>query len=413
MKNNPLRVAWFCQYDIHCLAPHLPIVPPYRYHASSWIVSLAREMTHSSNVELHIITLSPHIRKSTSIVNDNIHFHVLKTGIPLCPRPFPNWLPLNVLTCFVRERSLLNRKVRQINPDIIHAHGTEYAYALAACRARFPFLVSIQGILTHYYKANPTPHQWCGQWMEQWAIHRTKYFGCRTEFDTHFVREINPNAIIFTLQEIVNHLFFERCWTPPHTSSFLTVGEISGRKGTETVIRAFSLIHKEIPDATLFIVGSGKPSYVESLKQLAGRLNILDHVTFTGTLTADKIADLHMRCEMLLFPSFMDNSPNAVAEAMVTGLPVIATRAGGIPSMIKDKHTGMLVDIANPEQLAAAAISLLHNPKEQQRISENSRTVARQRHSPDTVVQQTLTAYRTILSASQTPTPVRHKSRHE
>jgi glycosyltransferase involved in cell wall biosynthesis len=97
-------------------------------------------------------------------------------------------------------------------------------------------------------------------------------------------------------------------------------------------------------------------------------------------------------------PSANENSPNTLAEAMVSGLPVIATSVGGIPSMVEHGKTGWLVPPHNPPDLANAILDLLNNPEKRTRLGQAARQRARDRHLPEHVATQTMDAYREILT---------------
>jgi glycosyltransferase involved in cell wall biosynthesis len=101
---------------------------------------------------------------------------------------------------------------------------------------------------------------------------------------------------------------------------------------------------------------------------------------------------------VFVLPSENENSPNALAEAMVSGMPVIATRVGGIPSMVEDGQTGLLVPWGDPASLAEKMAWLLAHPEERERLGQNACRVARARHAPQTVADETVQAYKEILA---------------
>jgi glycosyltransferase involved in cell wall biosynthesis len=93
----------------------------------------------------------------------------------------------------------------------------------------------------------------------------------------------------------------------------------------------------------------------------------------------------------------MENSPNALAEAMVSGMPVVATAVGGIPSLVDDGRSGRLVAPGDPKQLAAVLAELLADSGKRAALGREAQMVARQRHLPETVAEQTMRVYKEIL----------------
>lgn len=124
-----------------------------------------------------------------------------------------------------------------------------------------------------------------------------------------------------------------------------------------TALRAFQTVAGQIPEARLFIAGSGPE--LSALRLLADTLGIRERVEFTGSLDRDAMAALMRRCHLMLNPSLVDNMPNSVLEAMACGLPVVSTNVGGVPYIVAHGLTGMLVPAADPAAMAAAAIRLL------------------------------------------------------
>ena len=129
--------------------------------------------------------------------------------------------------------------------------------------------------------------------------------------------------------------------------------------GNDVALQAFALILARFPGARLSVAGSGPEA--AALAALAQRLGIAAQVHFTGRLDREQMAVLYRDAHLMLNASRVDNMPNAVLEALASGLPVVSTRAGGIPFMVKDGHTAMLVAVDDAAAMAAAAIEVLEN----------------------------------------------------
>jgi len=99
-----------------------------------------------------------------------------------------------------------------------------------------------------------------------------------------------------------------------------------------------------------------------------------------------------------IHPSYIENSPNSVCEAMALGMPIISTNVGGINSLINDKFEGLLVQEGEPYSLAAAIIELINNYEYAKLLAKNARERAINRHDPPKIKKQLLDIYKTILS---------------
>jgi glycosyltransferase involved in cell wall biosynthesis len=120
-------------------------------------------------------------------------------------------------------------------------------------------------------------------------------------------------------------------------------------KGIDFLLRALALLAHAGQDVALHLAGDG-PRRAE-YEALAGDLGILDRVTFHGFLTKPQVADVLRRSDLFVLASRFENNPCALIEAMASGLPVVATRVGGVPEMV-DAGTGILVKPQSPEALA-------------------------------------------------------------
>jgi glycosyltransferase involved in cell wall biosynthesis len=126
-----------------------------------------------------------------------------------------------------------------------------------------------------------------------------------------------------------------------------------------TAMRAFARVRDVFPTARLSVAGSGPE--LRSLEALAASLGIADAVRFPGRLDRDQVAALYREADVMLNPSLVDNMPNSVLEAMACGLPVVSTRSGGVPYVVRDGVSALLVDAGDAEAMAAAALRLMRD----------------------------------------------------
>ena len=127
-----------------------------------------------------------------------------------------------------------------------------------------------------------------------------------------------------------------------------------------TALRAFAIVRAQRPQAVLTIAGSG-PLRGE-LEQLAAQLGVADAVSFTGRVDNAGMAALYRGADIMLNPSLIDNMPNSVLEALASGVAVVSTNVGGVPYMVEDGRTALLVPPAAPEAMAAAVLRLAAEP---------------------------------------------------
>lgn len=127
-----------------------------------------------------------------------------------------------------------------------------------------------------------------------------------------------------------------------------------------TALRALALLQHRLPQVRLTIAGSGPE--LERLQALAQELGVQDRVRFAGSLDRQAVAALYAEADLLLNPSLADNMPNSVLEAMASGVPVVSSNVGGLPYLLRDGVTGLLVPPGDPAKLAAAAERLLTEP---------------------------------------------------
>ncbi|MGF7048858.1 spore coat protein SA [Paenibacillus sp. DS2015] len=154
--------------------------------------------------------------------------------------------------------------------------------------------------------------------------------------------------------------------------TILFVGRVIPRKGVPVLIKAAHLVRKHTP-IHLIIVGKGNPSYIRRLRLQAYKLGV--PITFTGKKSHEKIHKIYRAADCFVCPSQKHEAFGLVnVEAMASGVPVIASRIGGIQEVVKHEHNGYLVDrYQKPSEFAYYLIRLAKNPTQRDKLSANGR----------------------------------------
>lgn len=139
----------------------------------------------------------------------------------------------------------------------------------------------------------------------------------------------------------------------------------------QTAIHAVSILSKTVSGIRLSIAGDGPLR--SQLHELVRQLELEDIVTFTGKLTPDDIATLYQEADIMLNPTTVDNMPNSVLESLACGIPVITTDVGGIPYIVEDGKTALMVEVGDAEGMAAQVNRLLRDSSLFEALVENGK----------------------------------------
>jgi len=163
--------------------------------------------------------------------------------------------------------------------------------------------------------------------------------------------------------------------------------------GIDTAIKAAAKILVQIPGARVSIAGSGPQ--LSELQSLAKELDIEHAVEFVGRLEPDDMAALYRSADMMINPSNVDNMPNSILESLACGVPVLTTSAGGIPYMVEQGRTAVLVSPGDVDAMASEGIRLLQDPKIRQKMADEGLSEA-QKYAWSMVKSQWLECYETL-----------------
>jgi L-malate glycosyltransferase len=186
---------------------------------------------------------------------------------------------------------------------------------------------------------------------------------------------------------------------------FLSNRNLESHYGVDCVLRAFAIIQKQVPDASLTIAGDG--SQRRSLEQLAIELK-LRKVDFIGQVEHRKVFAQYDAADIYLNGSEIDNQPLSILEAFACGLPVVTTNAGGIPDIVTHERTGLLITCGDYQAMAAAAMRLLADDGLAVRLAEQA-VAECARYSWEAVRDQWLELYGEVAATSGSLQSARRK----
>ena len=326
----------------------------------------------------------------------------------------------------------------KFKPDLVHCFGTEFPHTLAMTRA-FPYpdklLVGIQGIChkcADVYMADlPEEIQKKATFRdllkqdsilkqrkkfvkrgiyEIEALKNVKHVTGRTKWDEQSVKEIASVQYHF-MNETLRSSFYEGKWDinacKPY-SIFMSQGDYP-LKGLHFVLQAMPRILEEFPETTLYIAGSNLTKYDswkdklkisgygKYLRKLICENNLQDKVHFLGKLNAEQMKERFLLSNLYICASVLENSPNSLGEAMLLGVPAIAAKTGGIPTVFDNNNDGVLFETGNVNDLTEKVVYVFSNPEIMFQYAENAKKHARVTHDPDTNYRRLLEIYREIL----------------
>jgi glycosyltransferase involved in cell wall biosynthesis len=199
---------------------------------------------------------------------------------------------------------------------------------------------------------------------------------------------------IFNIIDASRFSFRERRKVKPY---FLHNRGLESHYNPACSLRAFAIVQRKHPDASLVVAHDG-PLRGE-LEALAAALG-LNSVRFLGTVDQDRMAELYDDADIYLMSPRADNMPLSVLECFASGLPLVSTAAGGVPYIVEDGRTGLLVPPNDHQALAAAALRLIEEDGLAFELAKNAFKEC-QRYQPDRIASEWCAVYTDLISPKQ------------
>lgn len=389
-----------------------------------WMVAL--DCALQSHVELHVAYLYPY--KQMPFKNRETTYYPIYSG---------NIIAENLKKRFLRNtrRDFTNdylKVIEMVKPDIIHIHGTENTFHTILGKVNIPVVISIQGnpsVIAYKYRS--------GFWgkfekekvgkitfkslifgrnsfhdgynnltrmaeLEQKTLLDAKYIIGRTDWDYRITRILAPNSTYFVCNEMLRDSFYTHVWHNPYQSGKLVIHTTNGNnyyKGFETLCHALHLLNGLGIDVEWRVAGISEDSAINQITKRYLKQNYPQKgLRLMGSLDEYGLMDSLLSSHLYVMPSHIENSPNNLCEAMILGLPCIATHAGGTASLLENGKEGILIQDGDPWVMAGAVCEIVKNSNQAEEYGRKARTCALMRHNKQLIVDKMIRIYSNIVN---------------
>jgi glycosyltransferase involved in cell wall biosynthesis len=341
--------------------------------------SLLSGLAALDGTEPYVVTFVPGLDRPTRDVVG---------GVSIVRLPGTN--RLGNLTLHIRERRELAAALEEIRPDVVHAQDAlRYGYVCLKAERGVPVVVSVHGIVHEERKYLTTLHArveigLAGVALERYCVRHARFLLAPTRYaEDYFGSQIRGR--LWDIGNPVPESFFS-VRRDPEPGRILQAGALIPRKRLLDLVEALPHVLGEVPEAHVRVTGGQPdPAYADLVRRRVRRLGIGDRVDVLGPVTFDELLEEYRRASLLVLPSGEETSPMAIGEAMAAGLPVVATRVGGVHYLVEEDVTGHLVDVGDVHALSTRIVSVLGDRNKRESLGAAGRAKANDSFRTDAV----------------------------
>lgn len=316
-------------------------------HTEKWALELARR-----GWDIDIITFLP-----ATIPNVRVH---------VVPSFFSKKADV-----ILRQR-WITRKVEELKPDLVHAHYASSFGFLGALADKHPLIISAWGSDIFSFPRKSFLHRA----LLKWALKQADVLCSTSRIMAEEMKYyLEPGRKIEVIPFGVD---VERFAPPPKESRedtpvvFGVAKYLQPVYGLDILIKAFAILEKRLPGKVLLRI-AGEGSEGKRLSQVAKRLGIENKVEWPGFIPNREVAEFYQGLDVVVVPSHQESFGVTAVEGSACARPIIASNVGGLPEVVVDKETGLLVPPGNVEELASAMEFLTLHPEERNRLGQAGR----------------------------------------
>jgi len=341
------------------------------------------------------------------------------------------------------KKPIINQQIKtiidEVKPDIINVFGTEFPHCLAVlrCSDAQKTAIHIQGLTSiyakHYFASLPEnilkryafrdliKNNSIIKQMEYFekrglfeieALKLAKHVIGRTTWDYACTKQINPDLNYHFCNETLRDEFYKHQWSINKCEKHSIFLSQAGYpiKGFHYILEAMPMILKRFSDAKVYVSGGDitksatfkdklkMSSYGKYIKELIHKFNLHDKVIFLGTLDEKQMCERHLKSHVFVCPSSIENSPNSLGEAMILGVPCVASDVGGVTDLLVNKEEGFVYQHDATYMLAHYVCEIFENNNLAQKFSKNAREHALKTHNREENINTLLNIYNKICT---------------
>jgi glycosyltransferase involved in cell wall biosynthesis len=399
------------------------------YLGQSWMIAMLAQLKVEKNIEIAVATTSNRIGNIIEETINNVTYYVL----PLKSKD--------------KNKTAWREVKNRFNPDVVHNHGTETRKGWDYIQANGSqnVVISIQGLTSiyeRYYYAgisyiellsnvtfkdvvkgsNPLQEKKnmkkCGE-IERKILQSVSHIIGRTQWDKTHAWVVNPQAKYYHCDEILRDSFWKNKWSYDSCekhSIFVTQANFTPIKGLHQIIKALPYVLREFPDTKIYVTSknvvgrlsfnqrlrlSGYEKYISSLIK-SNKLQ--NHIVFLGGLNEKEMNSQMLKANVFVCASSIENSPNALGEAQLLGVPCVSSFVGGIPDdIVINGETGYLYRFEEFEMLAGCICEVFNKSAvDLSALSVREIEAAQKRHNKEKNCRVQMDIYKLVAGNNST-----------
>lgn len=326
-------------------------------------------------------------------------------------------------------------------PDLIQIWGTEFTHGYLALQVMrdTPSVIYMQGVksqIARYYLSGMSDKElrcsitlrdiikrdWIKQaqrnnyrqsLIEAEMIKQARNVIVENQWCSIQCKAVAPDCISFKSKLNIKDEFFKQHWDINQIEPYSIMSNAarsSPIKGLHILLKAFGRVVQKYPAAKLYVPGARSPfekttietlkqnGYTKFIKTIILNAGLKDNVRFLGRLDSEQMAEQMAKSNIFVMPSSIENHSSTLIEAMIVGVPCIASYVGGVPEYLQHNRNGLLYRFEEYEVLAAHILTLFDNPQFAAEIASKAGSDMRQSRNAVNLKNELATIYRQILS---------------
>jgi len=298
---------------------------------------------------------------------------------------------------FIKALPLLKKVIKKYKPDLIHAHYISSYGILASLCGFHPFIISVWGNDIFEFPNKSILHKG----MVRFALRKADKILSTSCIMAEETNKYTKKTIEITPFGIDLNKFKKNQIKKNENQIVIgTIKTLEEKYGIKYLLHAFKIVKNLHPELALKLLIVGGGSKEQELKDLSIDLGIADDTIFTGRIKYDDIVEYHNRLSVSVFPSISSGESFGVSviEASACERPVIVSNVGGLPEVVEDNVTGIIVESKNYKKLANAIEQLILNPDLRKKMGKQGRKRVKKLYDFENNLNQMIRIYLNLIN---------------